>query len=85
MVENLDEKVRAALREIPDDPGAPARLAVKLGRRRSVQTRFAIAGAASGAGSALAGFVVARLQGPIEFSDATGLGDTAMILLLGAI
>lgn len=77
--DDLDPRVRQALRDIPEDPDAPARLVTALSARRSPPSIWRIAVAAAIAASI--GFGTARAQGPLVISDV--LNDPALALLGG--
>ena len=76
MSNDLDDDIRAALRAIPEDADAPARLVTHLAEARRPAGLLWIAGGAALAG--VAGFAFAILQGPV-----TGPGGDAMLFILG--
>lgn len=79
MGDDLDRDVRDALRAIPEDTTAPARLVTALTEARRPIKPLWIVGGALAAG--FAGFAVAFLQGPVT----AVAGDSVMIFLSGAL
>lgn len=79
MSDDLDEQVRAALRTIPEDGDAPARIVAGLAEVRQPLGSIWVWGGAVVAG--VAGFAAAFLQGPVSGP----VGDATLLLLGGAL
>ena len=79
MSNDLDDKIRAALRTIPDDPDVTTRLVTDLAEARRPLGGLWLAGGALVA--SIAGFATAFLQGP----EIGGAGDAMALLLGGAL
>jgi hypothetical protein len=82
MAEEHDEAVGRALRAIPEDPDAPARIVTALASRR-LGWSWAAGGLLAGGGAlaAVAGFAMAYLQGPMDLFPQ----DAVMVFLGGAL